>query len=471
MPLHRVFIGYDPRQPLAYNVCHYSIVSRSSEPAMVTPLRLDQLPMTRAGLTEFTYSRFLVPWICDYQGWALFMDCDVIVLGDIAELFALADDRYDVMVVKNERVFEWPSVMLFNCEKCTKLTPEFVEDPNVHPLKLKTWTEEARIGALPAEWNHLVGYDPERPDAKLVHYTQGIPYWPEVEGCEYETDWFRMYREMNRIATWSEIMGKSVHAAPNGRTQTAKLQLPDKGAHLEMARKIEQAARALTPPVFDPALTRENPSPRFHELTEQYEQMHREGFEGKNLAPEQTFAGASLSGHVSRVGKMISTLDAKTVLDYGSGKGILYRTDIDAKAEADRPHPKPREIWGIDEITCYDPGVPEFSEFPSGTFDGVICSDVLEHVPEEDIGWFVDGLFALADKFVFAFASCYAAEKTLPNGENCHVTLKPPEWWLKVFLTVAKNHPGIAWQLGVGFTEDGKRPVHIDQHKQVFFAG
>ena len=76
MTLHRVFIGYDPRQPLAYNLCQFSIVKRSTAPVAVSPLMIDQLPLTRVGLTTFTFSRFLVPWLCDYQGWALFMDCD-----------------------------------------------------------------------------------------------------------------------------------------------------------------------------------------------------------------------------------------------------------------------------------------------------------------------------------------------------------------------------------------------------------
>src|SRR5438445_11336204 len=82
----RVFAGYDSRQPLAYNVLQHSIQRHTKHRVTVEPLMLDRLPMTRRGLTEFTFSRFLVPWLCDYQGRAIFMDSDIVVTGDVAEL-------------------------------------------------------------------------------------------------------------------------------------------------------------------------------------------------------------------------------------------------------------------------------------------------------------------------------------------------------------------------------------------------
>lgn len=172
---------------------------------------LGTLPITREGLTQFTFSRFLVPWLCGYEGWAVFLDADELVLHDISDLMELADERYAAMVVKHEfpRKYEWPSVMLFNCARCTMLTPETVERDGLFGFD---WADE--VGALPAEWNHLVGYDPPRQDAKLVHFTQGVPCFPEVEGCEYAKEWKAAFRSMVSSEPWEKVMGASIHAAP-----------------------------------------------------------------------------------------------------------------------------------------------------------------------------------------------------------------------------------------------------------------
>src|SRR5688572_3980942 len=135
----RVFIGFDPRQPVAYQVAAASITKHSSRPVSITPLILSQLPLKRRGLTEFTFSRFLVPYLCGYEGHALFVDADVLCLGDIAEL-PWDDDGASVYVVEHTSVqkgdktvdvrFERPSVMLFNCADCPRLTPEYIETGN-----------------------------------------------------------------------------------------------------------------------------------------------------------------------------------------------------------------------------------------------------------------------------------------------------------------------------------------------------
>src|SRR6185295_15933969 len=119
-----VFIGADPRQPLAYSVLQHSIRVNSSQPVSITALQLDQLPIHRRGLTEFTFSRFLVPYLCGFRGKALFLDADMIVTGDIADLFEIADHASSVLVNKDQDRFEWASAMLFNCDHCKKLTPE-----------------------------------------------------------------------------------------------------------------------------------------------------------------------------------------------------------------------------------------------------------------------------------------------------------------------------------------------------------
>ncbi|HVZ01977.1 MAG TPA: hypothetical protein VHA35_20900 [Dongiaceae bacterium] len=219
----RVFIGYDHRQAVSYNVLQFSIFRRCSKPVAITPLFLPTLPLTRTGLTPFTYSRFLVPWLCGYQGWAMFLDIDYLCRADLAELFRLTDDRYAVMVSKNEKRFEWASMIMFNCGHPGNqvLTPDYVQDPQ----RCKTphmidWVPEALVGDLPREWNHLVGYDAPRSDAKLVHYTQGMPIFEETRGSEYAEEWKTEHAKANQTQGWQELMSRSVHA---GKTADGRI--------------------------------------------------------------------------------------------------------------------------------------------------------------------------------------------------------------------------------------------------------
>lgn len=203
----QIFVGVDERQPIAFTALSHSIIWRSSFPVSLTPLVIDQLPIKRRGLTGFTYSRFLVPWLMGYQGVGLFLDADMIVRGDIQELFDLFDPIHSVQVVKNKRIFEWPSLMLFNCAECTKLTPEFVENPE-NKLFDFAWAES--VGELPAEWNHCIGYD-EPKEAKLLHYTTGIPIFEETKKFGYLEEWKEAQRFANASVGWGELMGASVH--------------------------------------------------------------------------------------------------------------------------------------------------------------------------------------------------------------------------------------------------------------------
>lgn len=206
----RIFIGYDHRQPVAYHTLCQTILSQSSKPVAFTPLVIQSLPIKRVGLTPFTFSRFLVPYLSGYKGWSLFLDIDIIVLDDIVKLFELVDARYTVMVVKNEKKFEWASVLMFNNEKCQILTPEYIETANgLHTID---WAKEEEVGSLPSEWNHLVGYDKPRDDACLVHYTQGIPAFKETESCEYASIWRDALGATISATSWADLMQHSVHA-------------------------------------------------------------------------------------------------------------------------------------------------------------------------------------------------------------------------------------------------------------------
>lgn len=210
--MNRVFIGYDPRQPVSFTALVQSILSKASEPVAITPIMLETLPCKRQGLTPFTYSRFLVPWLCDYQGWALFLDIDMMLRTDIAELFALRDEEKTVMVSKHPMKFERASMMLFNNARCDVLTPEYVAVANdLHSIG---WAHSNDVGDLPREWNHLVGYDAPNQEAKLAHFTQGVPIYPETKDSEFGEEWRQVAQSAVGSVTWKELMGNSVHAKP-----------------------------------------------------------------------------------------------------------------------------------------------------------------------------------------------------------------------------------------------------------------
>jgi hypothetical protein len=175
--------------------------------------------------------------------------------------------------------------------------------------------------------------------------------------------------------------------------------------------------------------TRVAPSPRYRRLVEQYQLMHLQGETRLGIPPERTFPGEKLPKEALRIKRLIKLTGARTILDYGSGKGQQYLplriTDHEERIE----YPDIRSFWGVAEIRCYDPAYAPFAALPAGKFDGVVCTDVLEHCPEEDIPWILDELFAFADKFVYANVACFPARKRLPSGGNAHCTIKPVRWW------------------------------------------
>ncbi len=181
--------------------------------------------------------------------------------------------------------------------------------------------------------------------------------------------------------------------------------------------------------------TRANPSPRYRQLLEQYRSMHVEGEIHARLPAEQVFSGQSLPRHSQNIKRLIDEFAARTLLDYGSGKGhqyTRYRVDLGQG----QTFPSIPAYWGVD-ITCYDPGYEPYSKLPAGPFDGVISTDVLEHCPEDDLCWILCELFAFARKFVYANVACYPARKHLANGENAHCTIRGADWWRGQFSRAA----------------------------------
>ena len=222
----RIFIGYDSAEAVAFSVLSYSIHATASKPVAVAPVKLSELAGTfrreanNLQSTEFSFSRFLVPWMAGYEGWALFMDCDMLMRDDVAKLWELRDERHAVQVVKHRHVpkeevkflghaqtkYEkknWSSVMLMNCAKCRALTPEYVNTASGLELHQFKWLEdEALIGALPLEWNWLVGEYDLNPEAKIAHFTRGGPYFDEYADsdyadCDYADEWRAAHARAN----------------------------------------------------------------------------------------------------------------------------------------------------------------------------------------------------------------------------------------------------------------------------------
>lgn len=199
-------------------------------------------------------------------------------------------------------------------------------------------------------------------------------------------------------------------------------------------------------PQTDPQYTRDNPSPRFRQLVEQYGLLHRDGDPSKGIAAAQMFDGKSLPRQAHRIKKLISRAHARTILDYGSGKGTQYQPREILENGVHRWNSM-QEYWGVESIRCYDPGYPPFAVLPEGVFDGVVCTDVLEHCPEEDLPWIVGELFRFARCFVFANVACYPAVKTLPNGENAHCTIRPVDYWRALFESAASGSSSVLWEV------------------------
>lgn len=209
-----IFIGYDHREAVAYHVCVNSIIRQSSKPVAVTPLALknmqDYQETHTDGSNQFIYSRFLVPHLMEYKGWAIFMDGDMLLRDDIEKLWALRDDSKAVMVVKHDyktKMTEkylgaknenyprknWSSVILWNCghEANKAVTPEFIQGATGAQLHRFTWLDDSLIGELPIEWNWLPDEFGANSNAKLLHYTLGTPSFHDFATTPMGDEWHR----------------------------------------------------------------------------------------------------------------------------------------------------------------------------------------------------------------------------------------------------------------------------------------
>jgi lipopolysaccharide biosynthesis glycosyltransferase len=215
-----VFVGYDPREAIAFHTCVNSIIRHASQPVAIMPIALnlfqDYEETHTDGSNHFIYTRFLVPHLMSYTGWAIFIDGDMIVRDDIVKLWNLQESHVDVMVVKHDyktKMTEkylgaknenyprknWSSVILWNCgnHPNRRLTPEFVQNSTGAYLHRFSWLDDERIGELPPEWNWLPDEYGPNPDAKLLHYTLGTPCFHEFADTPQADEWHkeRMFTE------------------------------------------------------------------------------------------------------------------------------------------------------------------------------------------------------------------------------------------------------------------------------------
>ena len=215
-----VYVGFDSRESIAYDVCRHSIMARTRTPLDIKPLVLSELHERKLywrtddplASTEFTYTRFLVPALAGYAGWALYCDCDFLWLADIKDLMALADDRFAAMCVHHDhRPTEamkmdgrvqtlyprknWSSLILYNCGHPSNaaLTPEVVNRESGSFLHRFSWLKDEEIGAIPETWNWLEGWSekPARSHPNVVHYTRGGPWFDEWQSVDYGDLWLK----------------------------------------------------------------------------------------------------------------------------------------------------------------------------------------------------------------------------------------------------------------------------------------
>ena len=212
-----VFIGFDEGEKVSYHILSESIRRQSSVPVSITPLCLSNLPEFKRKLqpnqsTEFAFSRFLVPYLSEYKGWSLFLDCDMMFRDNIKNLWDMIDENKSIMCCKHDYIPKqnvkfrgaknepfpkknWSSYMLMNNQRCKMLTKEYVETASGLELHQFKWTHEENVGELPLEWNWLVGEYDYNKNAMNVHRTLGGPYFKDYKNSEYADEWYRLYND------------------------------------------------------------------------------------------------------------------------------------------------------------------------------------------------------------------------------------------------------------------------------------
>ena len=232
-----IFVGFDPRESATFHVLEQSIMETTSVPVAIIPLHspmLRNFDGQKDGTNAFIYSRFLVPELMDYQGWAMYLDSDMLVRTDLVQLWDHIDENKAVMVCKHEYETttrtkligtpmesrndayprkNWSSMILWNCGHPMNriLSRGFVQEATGKQLHRFEWIPDEDIGSIPLGWNHLVGEYEPNPHAHLAHYTLGSPGFPHYERSEFSAEWFNHYNETYRMDTLMEVRHRRHH--------------------------------------------------------------------------------------------------------------------------------------------------------------------------------------------------------------------------------------------------------------------
>jgi len=221
MSMINLYVGYDEREAIAYHVFCHSVIKNTSIPVKITPLVLSQLKefneTHQDRSNDFIYSRFLTPYLNEFDGWAIFADGDMICQADLKELIGMADPNKALMVVKHDYQTKasikylgninenyprknWSSVILWNCShpKHKILTPEFVSNQTGKFLHRFSWLDDNDIGELPVEWNWLACEYEKNTDAKLIHYTLGTPCFKDYRDTDMAEIWYDYYESAKK---------------------------------------------------------------------------------------------------------------------------------------------------------------------------------------------------------------------------------------------------------------------------------
>ena len=418
-PPVRIFLGTESTQYRAERVFIWSIL-QTRDPTRIYEIYLMKDIQgfdRRSWKTGFTNYRYAISTWAGGEGRAIYNDTDQIYLSDPAELFDMDMAGAGVLAVDGRDT----SVMLIDCEKMIAVWHfEDARQGKRHRYFRDAMHNNALWGRLPSVWNARdAEYVPGT--SRLLHFTtlQTQPWRPFPRELRYRPH-------------------------------------PDGAVWFDMERAAD-AARFT-------AFTKERPSRRFAELLEQYRILHQTGEPNLELDAEDTFSGKSLAPHIDAIADLARRHGAGDLLDYGCGKALFY-THVPGEPETSRLR-RHHQLPGV-IITCYDPGYEPFAAAYEGPFDGLVSTDVLEHVPEEDIGWVLNEVFGAARKFVYLVAACYPARKTLPNGENAHCTICRPAWWRGQMEVAARQYPNVHWTLcTIEKTRFGKhRRLHHGQGK------
>ena len=209
---------------------------------------------------------------------------------------------------------------------------------------------------------------------------------------------------------------------------------------------------------------REQPSQDYVDLLTEYKELHKD---------PKYFNGICLITHLNTVTHIMLKEGAKSLLDYGCGKALLYDDEKYKNMKLNKKGqtlPKPlQKLWQLDYHALYDPAYPKHSKLPKGKYDAVICTDVIEHVDEKDADWILEEIFSYSRKFVLLTIACSKAFKTFKDGRNVHVNVKTPEYWKEKLLQLHAKHPhlNIHYSLDVIEDEKAEKPISITEWKLI----